>query len=265
MLKHVSPSLDSILSKTIDLLPGTYSIAIKDLSLGRQWIVNPTPMRSASLIKIFIMVEAFRQVNQGTLDLTDKQMINASDQVGGAGSLEFVPSGTKKNWRELIELMIVESDNTATNLLIKQLTMDKINTTITALGCANTVLRRYMMDFLSAEQGRENITTVNDIALVLEKIYHNSCLDVKSDTIMLEILTHQEDKCKLPVLLPPSTRIAHKTGELEGAEHDAGIIYGPNCHYIIAVMTDFLPDALQGQQAISQISHIVFQYLNHNA
>ncbi|MDR3564963.1 MAG: class A beta-lactamase-related serine hydrolase [Negativicutes bacterium] len=242
--------------------PGCYSVAIKDLSSGRQWLHNPCRMRSASLIKIFIMIEAFRQTAQGRLNLDEKTLVTDAARVGGAGPLEHAPAGTMKTWYDLVDLMIVESDNTATNLLIDKLSMADINTMITRLGYSDTVLRRKMMDFASAGQGRENYTTVLDITSVLEKLYLRRCLDTASDDAMLAILRGQQDKCKIPLLLPKNTVMAHKTGELDGAEHDAAIVYGPGCHYILTVMTDGLPDALSGQETIAKLSLAVYDELN---
>ena len=262
MQKNLPHSLESSLSQLIISQPGDYAIAVKNLADGHRWLINSCPMRSASLIKIFIMVEAFNQFGLGTLDLTEKQSIDATLKVGGAGSLQYAPADTTSTWRELIDLMIIESDNIATNLLIDRLTMANINQMIEKLGCTDTILSRKMMDFTSAALGRENLTTVEDVTRVLESIYWRRCLDADRDTAMLDILFRQEDKCKLPVLLPPGIPIAHKTGELEGAEHDAGIIYGSDTHYIIVIMTDFLPDAHQGQETIAKISRLVYDFLH---
>lgn len=255
-------SLHAIVDKILTDEPGCYSVAVKDLAGGRQWEVNPHPMRAASLIKIFIMIEAFRQSACGSLNLGEKQLVTDAVKVGGAGPLEHAPAGTVKTWYELIDLMIVESDNTATNMLIDKLTMAGINAMIARLGGSDTVLRRNMMDFAAAEQGRENYTSVTDIGSVLEKLYSRRCLDPARDAAMLTILKGQQDKCKLPLLLPEEVRLAHKTGELDGAEHDAAIVYGPRCHYIIIVMTDDLPDVLQGQGTIARLSRAVYDYLN---
>jgi len=259
--KYSSRSLEELLASTLTSEPGCYSIAVKDLSSGRRLALNPDPLRSASLIKIFIMIEAFRQVDKKLFELDEQQPITAIDRVDG-GPLENAPEGTRKTWRELIELMIIESDNTATNMLIDHLTMEKINALTTKLGCTDTILRRKMMDFAAAAEGRENITSVTDMTAALEMIYHHRCLDANRDEAMLDILKRQTDKCKIPVLLPPTVVVAHKTGELEGAEHDAGIVYGPRAHYIIAVMADSLPDAVRGQETIARLSRTVYDFLN---
>ena len=78
-----------------------------------------------------------------------------------------------------------------------------------------------------------------------------------SDQAMVEILLRQTDKCKLPLLLPSNTVIAHKTGELDGIEHDAGIIFGQP-PYILTIMTAGLPDEEKGRQTIATLSRLVY-------
>jgi beta-lactamase class A len=240
--------------------PGVFSAAVEDPVSGRRWLVNPRRLRSASLIKIFIMAEAFRLAAGGELDLDARLTVRAEDRVGGAGALEHAAPGTIKSLRELIEVMIVESDNTATNLIIDRLGMDAINTMIGRLGCRDTVLRRKMMDFAAAEAGRENFTSPADVTAVLSRLYRRECVTPEADEAMVAILLRQEDRCKIPLHLPAGVAVACKSGELEGAEHDAGIVYGSRRHYCLAVMSDELPDAERGRAAIARLARAVYDY-----
>jgi len=242
--------------------PGTYSAAAIDLADGRQWLLNPRPMRAASLIKIFIMAEVFRRAEAGEMDLAAAVAVPAEAQVGGAGALEHAPPGTVRTWRELTEAMIVESDNTATNLVLGEVGMASVNALAAALGCRDTALRRLMMDFAAAAAGRENFTSAADVALALAKLYRREWISPAADEAMLDILLRQEDRCKLPLLLPAGARVACKSGELEGAEHDAGLIFGERCDFVLAVMSDGLPDAVRGQLAIARLARTVYDFLH---
>lgn len=242
--------------------PGYFAIAVIDLASGQTWVHGSTPMRSASLIKLFIMVEAFGQINAGQLKPADNLSFTENERVGGAGLLQELPAGTSRTVLELIELMITESDNIATNLLIERLGMDRINARIQALGCLDSILRRKMMDFAAAAAGQENLTSVADIAKVLAALHQGLGLDPVSDQQMCDILERQTDRCKIPLLLPPNTVCRHKTGELPGAEHDAGIILAANCAYVAAIMSDNLSDPTQGCQAIAEISRAVYDCMN---
>lgn len=242
--------------------PGYFAIAVIDLASGQKWIHGSRPMRSASLIKLFIMVEAFGQISAGQLGPAGNLSFSESERVGGAGLLQELPAGTSRTVLELIELMITESDNIATNLLIDRLGMDRINARIKALGCPDSILRRKMMDFAAAATGVENLTSVMDVATVLAALHQGLCLDPVSDRQMCAILERQTDRCKIPLLLPPNTICRHKTGELPGAEHDAGIVSTSDCTYVVAIMSDNLPDQTSGCQAIAEISRTVYDCMN---
>lgn len=252
--------LDVIMAAALAGEPGVFSAAAEELAGGRRWLVNPRRLRSASLIKIFIMIEAFRRAAGGELDLAERVTVRECDRVGGAGALEHAPPGTVRSLRELIEVMIVESDNTATNLMIDRLGFGGINALIGRLGCRDTALRRKMMDFAAARDGRENYTSPADVTAALARLYRRECVSNAADEAMLAILLRQEDRCKIPLLLPAGVAVACKSGELEGAEHDAGIVYGARRHYCLTVMSDGLPEAERGRAAIARLARAVYDY-----
>lgn len=240
---------------------GIYSLALTLPAPGLSLHRNPLQLPAASLIKVFIMAEAFRQAADGSIDLAATAAVTPDTRVGGAGPLEFAEYGTRLSLRQLIELMITESDNTAANMLIKLLGLNAVNSLAQALGCRDTRLSRLMMDFSARDAGRENLTSPADMNILLSRLYAQQCIDPASDRTMLAVLSRQTDKCKLPLLLPPATAIAHKTGELEGIEHDSGIIYAET-PYILTIMTEKLPDEEQGRRTIAGLSRLVYDELN---
>ncbi|MDT8901706.1 serine hydrolase [Anaeroselena agilis] len=264
MSKKAESDLTAAMAATVAGEPGVFSAAAVELPAGRRWLLNPKRLRSASLIKIFILAEAFRRIGRGELDPEEAVAIPAEAIVGGAGQLEFAAPGTVRTWRELLEAMIVESDNTATNMVIDRLGMESVNALAVALGCRDTVLRRKMMDFAAAAAGRENYTTPADVAAVLARLYRRECVSPAADEAMVAILLRQEDRCKLPLLLPAAAKVACKSGELDGAEHDAGIVYGEGHDYVLAVMSDGLPDEERGRGVIAQLSRTVYDWLHSN-
>jgi len=187
--------LSAVMAAVVAGEPGTYSAAVSDLATGRRWLLNPQRMRSASLIKLFILAEAFRRAGRGELALEEAVAVPEEAKVGGAGALEMSPPGTVRTWRQLLEAMIVESDNTATNLVIDRLGMDSVNALAAALGCGGTALRRKMMDFAAADEGRENYTTPAEVAAMLAMLYRGECVDPEADAAMVDILLRQEDLC----------------------------------------------------------------------
>ena len=239
---------------------GKFSVALIDAQTGLKWMGGSEPYRAASLIKLFVMVQVFEEKRTGRLDFAEKLVMRTTDIVGGAGIMQNEAAGTAKTIEQLVELMITESDNVATNLLVERIGMAAVNRCAQKLGCRDTVMNRFMMDFDAACQGRENYTSVGDVADLLQNIQKGQCVDKRSDRTMCEILGRQTDRCKIPLLLPADTVCLHKTGELPGAEHDAGIITCSRGSYILVIMSDGLTDAKAGIATVASISKAVFDW-----
>ena len=253
LLRELQSAIEIKLKST----PGIFSISLQLANHEHSIHINPCRLPSASLIKVFIMAEAFRQASSGRINPSESALITADVQVGGAGPLEFANQGLAVKLNELIELMIVESDNTATNILIKILGKDSINKFAHSQGCYDTFLGRKMMDFSAREAGIDNFTSPADMNVLLQRIYANHCLGPDSDRIMLKILQGQTDKSKFPLLLPQNVPLAHKTGELDGIEHDSGIFL-TNPPYILTIMTCDLPNEEQGRKTIAELSRMIY-------
>jgi len=244
--------------------PGIFAVAVIDPLSGQTFCNDKRPMRSASLIKLFIMAEAFAGISDGSLHPEETITFREFDRVGGAGILQTLPAETSHTVLGLIELMITESDNIATNLLIDRLGMQAINERILNLGCTATVLRRKMMDFEAASSGAENLTSALDIACTLAGIHLGQCVEPTADAAMCQLLGRQTDRCKIPDLLPHGTLCQHKTGELPGAEHDAGIIYAPSGPYILAIMSDGQSNPAKAIYLVAKISKIVYDWFEQH-
>lgn len=176
---------------------------------------------SASVIKIPILAAMIEQADAGHLDWDATTRIEVREQVGGAGILQEHPTDTLLTWAELARLMISISDNTATNEVIRHLGMDLINARLDAWGLSSTRLRRHMMDFEAAREGRENVTTARDINTLLKRFAGHP-------EFVRYLLTCQ-DSATLPAGFPAGTRFAHKTGVLAYVRGDSGILldHGP--------------------------------------
>ncbi|MDR7855393.1 serine hydrolase [Tissierella sp.] len=236
------------------------SIVIKDLT-HNQWILKYDENRvfpSASIIKILIMVEALNQVEKGKFSLDQKIKIKEEDRVDYSiisdlrlGEYSFV---------DLITLMIILSDNTATNVLIDLIGYENINQRAKELNLKDTVLKRKMMDFKAAKEGRENLISSIDMAILMEKIYNKNILSSKMCETMIEILSKQKHRDMLPRYILDKETIAHKTGELSGLNHDIGIFYLENIDYLIGIFTTDGKNDLDGKRTIGRISKLVYDY-----
>ena len=201
------------------------------------YIYNSQSMRSASMIKVFILAAVMEKANNGELSIDEGIVLKSSDKVGGAGILAGYASGTELSLREIMRLMITESDNTATNMVIDRIGMSAINDYIARNGYSDTILQRKMMDFDAVNAGLENYSSVRDLGTIFLKLYQHNCVSWDYDEIMLDFLKGQTDTDCFPAALPGKV-IAHKTGALVGLYDDGGIIYNEGNDTILVIMTE---------------------------
>lgn len=214
-----------------------YAVFVAYPEERREYVYQSSSMRSASMIKVFLLATVMERVQQGTLSLDQVLTLHSSDKVGGAGVIAGFPSGTELSLDTVLRYMITESDNTATNMVIDLLGMDAINAYIQRNGYHDTILQRKMMDFKAVNAGRENYTSVADLGHFFVKLYNHSCVSPELDDVMLGYLKEQTDIECFPTALP-GVQIAHKTGELGGLYDDGGIIYQEGRPFIMVGMTE---------------------------
>lgn len=206
-------------------LPGEVSVFGKDLVTAEQWAYQADlPLVAASVIKIPILTEAFRQARDGLLSLDEEFSILPEQKMPSCGVLTYLHDGLKVTLQDLCALMIIVSDNTATNILIDRLGMENVNETMRKLGLRKTVLRRKLFDAEASARGIENTITAQEMGILLEKMYRGECVSAAADREMLDILRNQRLNGKMPFFLH-GVEIAHKTGEDAGITHDVGIVY----------------------------------------
>lgn len=251
------------IENVLALYTGRWGIVFINQSTGERLEINQDMVfPAASMIKVPIMFEIMRRAAEGGLSLDDTLKVTDEYKTGGAGILQELRSGLTMTVRELVTLMIVLSDNTATNMLIDLVGMEAVNQTMVGLGLKSTVLRRRMMDFDAARAGLENETCAADLACLFEHIYSVSSLPRENGAMMLDILKRQQIRDKLPFYLPCETVLAHKTGTLSGVEHDAGILLLPGSSYIVCVLTADLAANYQGIQLVASIGNAVYKHFS---
>jgi beta-lactamase class A len=244
-------------------LPGAAGIVVKDLATGYSSSVNAgANMPAASVIKIPVMVEVFRQMSLGAFDLNRTLHLQASDRDWGWGDMADAPIGTKRTVSQLLQLMITESDNTATNELIRLVGRGHINATMADLGMHHTVVGDYIR---SDGDIRSLRTTPGDMSSLLEAMFQHRLIDEWSSRAMLAILVGQHHNGLLPEPLPHGLPIAHKTGTLHDTLNDVGIVFLRNEPYIIAVMTTNLPTLDTGRRFIRGVSRMAYSALERFA
>ncbi len=219
------------LEARLEKLPGTVSFVYRNLVSKEQYACRgDVPQTAASIIKLFLMAAVFQAVSDGLIRMEDKIPVKEEDCVPSCGVLTYLHGKREVSVADLVELMIIVSDNTAANLLFDLVGSGYLSSFIrVGLGMEKTAFRRKMFDARSAAKGIENQVTAKDAADLLEKIYRGELVSKEASAEMYRILTHQRLNGKIPFrlhCLKEAPVIAHKTGEDTGITHDVAVIEG---------------------------------------
>ena len=236
-------------------LDGVMGVALVDLTDGHRYLLHANDVfPQASSIKICVLAELYRQAQQGKLKLTDLYTVNASDLVQDSDIMGgLTPGVTRITLRDLATMMVAVSDNSATNVLIDRVGMDNVNALLSSQGIAQTRLRRKMMDIKAAAEGPENVSTPDEMMRLLEALYRGEILNKEMTDDFFKVLSTHKDSW-IPRLLPDGLKIANKPGALEGVRNDSGVVFVDKRPYAICVMTTYLHNERDGEEAISNVS-----------
>src|ERR1039457_657685 len=236
-------------------LDGVMGVAVLDLTDGHKYLLHADEVfPQASSIKICVLAELYRQAQQGKLKLTDLYTVNASDLVQDSDIMGgLTPGVTQITLRDLATMMIGVSDNSATNVLTARVGIDNDNAILSSQGLVQTRLRPKMMDVKAAAEGRENVSTPNEMMKLLEAIYRGQVLNKEMTDDFFRVLSTHKDSW-IPRSLPDGLKIADKPGALEGVRNDSGVIFVDKRPYVLCVMTTYLRNERDGEEAISNVS-----------
>jgi beta-lactamase class A len=238
--------------RNLDALLG---VAIEDLTSAHTLFLQPDEVfAQASTIKIAVLAELYRQAQEGKLKLTDLYTVRQSDLVQDSDIMNgLTPGVTNITLRDLATMMVAVSDNSATNVLIDRVGMENVNALLDSLGLKHTRLRRKMMDLKAASEGRENISTPREMMTLLAQVYQGKVLNKEMTAEFFTMLSTHKDSW-IPRDLPEGLKIANKPGSLEGVRNDCGVIFVDRRPYALCVMTAYLRNERDGEEAISKIS-----------
>jgi len=242
-------------------LDGVAGIAVKDLKSGFTIFINENEIfPQASSIKIAILLEIFKKVEEGNLKFDEFLDLKRDWKVGGSGILQHLGEPSLSiSIKDLCILMIVLSDNTATNMLIDRTGIDSINRRLDSIGLKKTKLNRKMMDVSAVKEGRENLSTPLEMMSLLESIWKEEILKEPLRSEFLKILSIPKDSF-IRKGTPENIPVASKPGALSRVRCESGIVLLERRPYILCVMTSYLKKDEEGENFISEISKIIFDY-----
>lgn len=252
-LAQEDTALDAQLSALAATHHGKVALYATDLKTGKTAALDAdTPVPTASVIKLTILFEALKQIQDGSAHFDDVLTLTKDDQVGGSGILDLFDTPQTMTFKDALTLMIVLSDNTATNLAIDHLGLANIDNRIRWLGLHDTWL--YKKVFLppsgpvTADQKQFGLgkTTAREMAEVMQRFATCdlnapgdpatlSAEDQKLCTAALDMLKNQQDRAGIPRYLRVS--VANKTGALDNVRNDVGIVYAKSGPVIISEFT----------------------------
>lgn len=256
---------------TIHASGAEVAVAFRTLDGQTQWLRQADePFHAASTMKLAVLVELYRQAQQGRVRLDEpltirnefRSLIDGSpfalDPQDDSETELYRAIGETRTLRQLSELMITVSSNLATNLLMDKLGVDNIRAGVHALGADGLNVRRDLEDGKAFDRGLNNTTTANGLLRVLEAIAQGRAVDEASSREMLAVLERQTVNDRIPAGLPAGTRVAHKTGEITGIRHDAAIVFAQR-PFVLVVLTRGAKSPEAGSELIAEITRQLYR------
>jgi beta-lactamase class A len=254
---------------------GIFAVAFESLDGKAHLFLNEKMMfHAASTMKTPVMIEVFKQSREGRFSLDDilvvrnefKSIVDGSsfqlDLKDDSDDSMYKKLGAKASIRELLRQMITVSSNLATNLLMDLAEARNVTATMRSLGASDIEVLRGVEDGKAFEKGLNNRTTAFDLLLIMKAISAGKAVDTAASQEMLEILLKQKFNELIPSLLPADVRVAHKTGNITGVEHDSGIVLLPDGRrYVLVILSKELKDVEAGKKAIALISKRIFDFM----
>ena len=250
------------------------AVAFRDLESAEFFLIHPVEMHAASLMKVPVMIEVFKQAEKGKFSLDEKIAVTnefKSIVDGSPYSLAATEDsdddiyrhiGKEMSLRELVFRMITKSSNLATNLLIECVGVRNIMETLAEFEIHNMQILRGVEDIKAYEKGLNNRTDALSMLMVLELIASRKAVTREACQEMIEILSQQKFRAKIPAGIPAGVKVANKTGSITRIDHDAAIVFpAARKPYILVVMTRGIERHGDAEKLIVELSRIVYDHV----
>lgn len=248
------------LSNLASMYPSIHpSVYVWDYETGNYVDINANEIfPTASIIKLPVLVQLFRSIEKSQLSLYDEMPLTEYYRSEGSGSLQFKAANSIYTIDTLARMMITESDNSATNMLMSRLgSMTDINTGIREWGLKHTYVRTWLPDL-----GGTNHSTTRDMATILYNIDNPNFLSVSSREKIFDYMGHVHNNRLIAAGLPAGAVFLHKTGDIGKMLGDAGIVYAPNGKkYIVVIFANRPHNSPLGKEFIVKASQTIYNYM----
>lgn len=241
-------------------LDGVLGVAVRDLATGRVIeIRGDLVFPQASAIKLALVYELYQQAGAAKIDLSALRALPKA-RVGGSGVLPYLSEKAQLTVRDLAVLMMSLSDNAATNILIDEVTFASVNARMDSLGLEKTRFRRHMIDLAAARRGEENVSTPREMLKLIEAIRRGDGLpQALADDLKAVVGVPKSAETSFRSGLPGDLTVLDKGGSLEGVRTATGLVVLKYRPYAAAIMTTALRNERDGEDAIREISRLVYE------
>ena len=267
-------SLDSRIRAEVAQFKGKVSLFAKNLDTGATYdLGGDNRVRTASTIKIAIMVEAFARVAEGKAKWTDEVVLTTAKKVSGSGVLQELSDGLKLTLRDAVTLMMIVSDNTATNLVLDVLTTDAVNARMDSVGLKQTRVLRKVGGGGTSRAGEDptlrpfglGVTTPHEMVTLMEKLERGEVINPTASKEMLDLMKREQHRDGIGRAIA-GIEMATKAGALDKLRSDVGIIYSKRGRIAMAITCDDMPEVIwteenPGYLMLSRLSQILIDGL----
>lgn len=228
-------------------------------------------VHAASMMKVPVMIQLFRDAEAGMLSLDDSVTIkNTFKSIVDGSPFElsapddsegtlYARLGEKESIRQLTELMITISSNLATNILIELVGAERVQGTMRELGADSIEVLRGVEDIKAYRAGLSNTITARDMGIIFGAIEENRAASEESCHEMIEIMSRQQFNEGIPTRLPAGARVAHKTGSITAIRHDGGIVYTEDgAAFVLVILTRGIEERSAADELIADIAEMVY-------
>lgn len=242
-------------------ISGDIGIYYKDIKSGYSIFEgNSDVFLSAGISKLFLLIEVFRQIDEGNIKKSDKYTLKNEDKAPSIGALMSLHEGIELTIEDLYRLMITVGDNSAFNILARMIGLDKINNTLAALGFEHSKVNRLFFDQTEIAKGVGNYFSVTEIGDLFERMYYGQLISGEVSRGLSELLSLQQRDYIIPYHFSDIIPVAHQIGEDDELIHDCGIIYSKN-PFILCMGTNRV-DVKKAESAMRDIAYICLKFSN---
>lgn len=235
------------------------SVYVWDYETGHFADINASQQYSAaSIIKIPVLLQLFRSIEAKQVSLYDEMTLTNYYRAEGSGGLQFKAENSKYTLDDLARVMITDSDNSATNMIMSKLgSMNDVNQGIRDWGLKHTHVQTWLPDL-----GGTNHTTARDLATMLYNIENPEFLSMSSREKIFDYMGHVKNNRLIQAGLGPGASFLHKTGDIGKMLGDAGIVYTPSGKkYIVVILANRPYNSVAGKDFIVHASEIIYNYM----